>query len=418
MLAVPNPLSSKVIEPTLVSLIEGLTPTFREQLSKHADEDRRPKFPRDDRGFQTELKRRVSTFMHETGRRERDCWQMYLKTAIIIAWYAASYLLLVFVVQHWWEALLATVSLACALAAVGFNIQHDAGHGAYSNRPWINKLAAFGLDLMGASSYLWHWKHVVFHHTYVNVAGVDTDIELGGIVRLTPTQRLRAVHHWQHLYLFPLYGIMAVRWHLWGDFKEVATGRLGPHPIPRPKGWDLFLFIAGKAVSIGIVIVLPLVLSGHPWWIVGIYYFIMTAVIGVILSIVFQLAHCVEEADFPMPTDETLRMEASWAVHQVQTTVDFSRKSRLLAWYLGGLNFQIEHHLFPRICHINYPAISGIVEKTCREYGVKYSVHTTFLAGLRSHYRWLWRMGNPARSSVKPGAIPANACSNHALARD
>jgi len=406
MLAVPNPLSSKV-EPSLVSLIEGLTPAFREQVTKHADEDRRPKFPRDDRGFQAELKRRVTAFMHETGRRERDCWQMYLKTAIIMAWYAASYLLLVFVVQTWWQAIPVTISLACALAAIGFNIQHDAGHSAYSNRSWINKLGAMGLDLMGASSYLWHWKHVVYHHTYVNVAGVDTDIELGTIVRLTPTQRWRRVHHWQHLYLFPLYGIMAVRWHLWGDFKEIVTGKLGPHPIPRPKGWDLVLFLAGKVVSIGLLIGLPLLVTDHPWWIVGIYYLLMTAVIGVILSIVFQLAHCVEEADFPMPAEDTLRMEDGWAVHQVQTTVDFSRKSRLLAWYLGGLNFQIEHHLFPRICHVNYPAISPIVEQTCREYGVKYSVHTSFLAGLRSHYRWLWRMGNPEVAGKSPATAPS-----------
>jgi linoleoyl-CoA desaturase len=254
-------------------------------------------------------------------------------------------------------------------------------------------MAAMTLDLIGASSYLWHWKHGVFHHTYVNITGVDTDIELGSLVRLTPHQPLKRFHRWQQFYLWPLYGIMASRWHLYGDFHDVAAGTLGPHQLPRPKGWDLAVFIMGKIVSIGLLLALPMFF--HPWWIVLLGYVLVTAVVGMTLSIVFQLAHCVEEADFPMPEEKTLLMEAPWAVHQVRTTVDFARKSRVLAWLLGGLNFQIEHHLFPRICHINYPAISPIVEQTCREFGVKYSVHKTFRAGLGSHYRWLRRMGRP-----------------------
>lgn len=397
---------SKFVQPTQTIPSEGPSPTGPGVIpADDAARDRRPKFSRDDRGFQAELQRRVTVFFRETGRRERDCWQMYLKTTIVMSWFAASYVLLVLVAENWWQGLLLSISLAAALAAIGFNIQHDGGHGAYSRRGWVNKLASMSLDLMGASSYLWHWKHVVFHHTYVNVTGVDTDIELGGAVRLTPHQPWRRAHRWQHLYLFPLYGIMAVRWHLFGDFKDIVSGQLGPHRIPRPKGWDLVTFVAGKIVSIGLLLGLPLI--WHPWWVVGIFYLVVTGVLGVILSIVFQLAHCVEEADFPMPAADTLRMDAGWAVHQVQTTVDFARKSRLLAWYLGGLNFQIEHHLFPRVCHINYPAISGIVEATCREYGVKYSVHPTFLAGIRSHYRWLWRMGHPEPIEATPAAIPS-----------
>jgi linoleoyl-CoA desaturase len=361
---------------------------------------RRPKFPKDDHGFQADLEQRVATFFQETGRGRRDCWQMFLKTAIVLAWFAASYILLVFFAQTWWQALPLAVSLALALAAIGFNIQHDGGHQAYSRRPWMNQLAAMSLDLMGASSYLWHWKHVIFHHTYVNVTGVDTDIELGGAVRLTPHQRWRPAHRWQHLYLFPLYGIMAARWHLYGDFKDVLTGRLGPHRIPRPKGRDLIVFIGGKVVSIGLLLGLPLL--WHPWWVVGLFYLVVTGVLGMVLSIVFQLAHCVEEADFPVPAADTHRLATPWAVHQARTTVDFARRSRVLAWYLGGLNFQIEHHLFPRVCHVHYPAIAPIVEATCKEYGVRYSVHPTFLAGIWSHYRWLWRMGHADRVGGRP----------------
>lgn len=364
-----------------------------EQIAVETNRDIRPKFPKDEVGFQSELRRRVDVFLKETGRRERDCWQMYLKTAIVLAWFAVAYVLLVFFAETWWQSLPLSILLAFAMAAIGFNIQHDGGHGAYSRFGWINKFSAMTLDLIGASSYLWHWKHGVFHHTYTNVTGVDTDIELGGLLRLTPYQPHKRVHRWQHIYLWPLYGIMASRWHLYGDFHDVATGVLGPHRLARPKGWDMVVFIGGKVVSIGLLLVLPMFF--HDWWIVLIYYFVTTAVLGMTLSIVFQLAHCVEEADFLMPDPVTLRMENAWAIHQVRSTVDFARKSRIMAWLLGGLNFQIEHHLFPHICHINYPAISKVVEETCREYGVKYSVHTTFRAGLRSHYRWLWRMGHP-----------------------
>ena len=137
----------------------------------------RPKFPKDD-GFQAELTRRVATYFHSTGKPERDCWQMYVKTFVILAWCAVSYWLLVFVVQTWWQALPTALLLACGFGAIGFSIQHDGGHSAYSRRPWINRLAARSLDLIGASSYLWHWKHHIFHHTYSNIAGQDTDIEL------------------------------------------------------------------------------------------------------------------------------------------------------------------------------------------------------------------------------------------------
>jgi linoleoyl-CoA desaturase len=356
-----------------------------------AESGSRPKFPKGDGGLLAELRRRVDAYFRHSGRRERDCWQMYLKTAVVLSWFAASYVLLVFFAQVWWQGLALAVSLAFAMAAIGFNIQHDGGHNAYSRANWMNKLAAMTLDLIGASSYLWRWKHVVFHHTYANVTGVDTDIDAGSVARLSPHQRPRRFHRWQHLYLWLLYGISASRWHLYGDFKEVITGTCGPHRIPRPKGWDLVVFLLGKVTSVGLLLALPM--FWHPWWVVLLFYLFVTGLLGVTLSIVFQLAHCVEEADFPVPDRGTLWMNAPWAVHQVRTTVDFARKSRVLAWLLGGLNFQIEHHLFPRVCHVHYPALSQIVEETCKEFGVKYSVHKTFRAGLASHYRWLRRMG-------------------------
>jgi len=350
------------------------------------------KFGRDN-SFQAEVRRRVDNYFRTTGRRRRDCWQMYLKTGLLLAGFAASFVLLVFVAQTWWQALPLAVFLGLATAAIGFNIQHDGGHRAVSDRPWVNKLMAMTLDLTGGSSYLWHWKHGVFHHTYANVTGHDTDVDLGLLGRLTPHQKRRKFHRWQHYYLWPFYGFLAIKWQLWDDFHDAIVGKIGGHRVPRPWGWELALFLGGKAIFLAVFLGLPLLF--HPIWAVALYYGVTTLVLGTVLGIVFQLAHCVEEAEFPVPRESSGRMDSAWGVHQVETTVDFARSNRPVAWLLGGLNFQIEHHLFPRICHINYPALSKLVEATCREFGVRYTAHASVWAGLVSHFRWLRRMGRP-----------------------
>ncbi len=352
----------------------------------------RVKFPRDAAGFQVELKKRVAEYFRSTGQSERGGWRIYAKTFVVFGWMIASYIALVFFAPSLWMAIPLALGLAAAMAASAFCVQHDGGHKAYSNWTVMNRIAALSLDFIGASSYLWYWKHAVLHHTYSNIPGHDTDIELGSVMRLCPQHELRWFHRWQHLYLFVLYGVMAARWHLWGDFKEIVTGKIGPHPYPRPKGIDFAIFWFGKAFSIGWLIVLPMFF--HDWWVVALFYLGITGVMGVLLSVVFQLAHCVGEADFPSP-NEALRMESAWAIHQVQTTANFARTSRTLTYLLGGLNFQIEHHLMPHVCHIHYPALSPIVEKLCGEYGIRYSCHPTFWAGVVSHYRWLRKMGRP-----------------------
>jgi linoleoyl-CoA desaturase len=361
------------------------------------------KFPKG-HAFQLELRRRVEEYFQTTGRRPRDCWQMYLKTAILLTGFAVLYTLLVFVDQPWWLGLLLAVLLGLSAAGIGFNIQHDGGHQAYSNHPAVNKLMAMTLELIGGSSHLWRWKHVVLHHTYVNITGQDTDIDLGPLARLSPHQRRLPYHRWQHLYLWPLYGLLAIKWQLLDDFRKLISGRISNQPFPGPKAQELAIFIAGKAIFFTLAFGIPLWF--HPIGVVLLYYGAAGLVAGTALSVVFQVAHCVEEAAFPLPQAETGRVEHPWAIHQAETTVDFARRSRVVGWLIGGLNFQIEHHLFPRLCHVNYPAISKLVEETCREFGIKYTEHRSFRAGLVSHFRWLRRMGMPTTRSGEPGARP------------
>jgi linoleoyl-CoA desaturase len=349
-----------------------------------------PKFGRNN-VFQSELRRRVDDYFQRTGRRRRDVPTMYVKTVILLTSFVALYIGLVFFAGTFWLALPLAILLGLTVAEIGFNIQHDGGHQAYSEHAWVNKIMAFTLDMVGGSSYLWHYKHGVYHHTYVNIAHEDTDIELGALARMTPHQRRYWFHRWQHLYIWPLYGLFVIKWHLLDDFKDVIRSKIGDHPVPRPKGWDLVTFIAGKAIFLSLAFAIPLLI--HPLSTVLLFYAVAAITLGITLSVVFQLAHAVGGADFPLPQLESGDMENAWAVHQVETTVDFARRSKAAAWLLGGLNFQIEHHLLPRICHVNFPALSPIVEATCHEFGVRYGEHPSFLAGVVSHYRWLRRMG-------------------------
>lgn len=359
--------------------------------------DERLKFDGDN-SFHRELRRRVEAEFRRSGTRQRDSAQMYLKTAVILATFALSYAGLVFFAFTWWQSLPLALVLGMATAAIGFNIMHDGGHQAYSERRWINRVMALALDMVGGSSYIWQWKHARFHHTWVNVAGHDSDIDLGVLGRLSPLQPRRPWHRWQHIYLWPLYGVTAIRWHLYGDFRDMITGTVGERPFTRPRGRDLAGFVIGKLVFFTLAFALPL--AFHPIGVVLLFYALVSAVAGVLLALVFQMAHVVEEAAFPEPDASGRQMATPWAIHQLDTTVDFARDNRVLGWLIGGLNFQVEHHLFPRISHVHYPLVARVVEDTCREFGVTYREHRTFGAGIASHYRWLRRLGQPEPAAV------------------
>jgi linoleoyl-CoA desaturase len=349
-------------------------------------------------GFHDELRQRVSDYFRATGQRPRDCPAMLRKSAVILVWSGLSYGLLVFAASTWWQAVPLAASLGLSIAAIGFNILHDARHGAYSDRPWVNRLMSFSLDLVGGSSFFWHYKHDILHHTYVNITGHDTDIDLGCLARLSPHQPRFWFHRVQHWYLWLLYGLLVIKWHFYDDFRDLFVGRIGGHRLPRPRTWDLIPFIVGKAAFFSLAFVVPLLL--HQAWVVGGVYLLVSWTAGLVVSIVFQLAHCVEEANFPQPSAAG-RIDHSWAAHQVATTVNFAPGNRVVSWLVGGLNFQIEHHLFPHVCHLHYPALAKVVEQTCADFGVRYVAHDSVAASLASHYRWLRWMGAPG--SVERG---------------
>jgi linoleoyl-CoA desaturase len=344
-----------------------------------------------DNVFRGELTARVNAYFQTMGLSRRDVGAWYAKAATILATFTVSYALLVFVASTWWQAVLLTVLLALSVVGIGFNIMHDGSHRAVSRHRTVNRLMAHSLDIVGGSSYLWHWKHDVLHHTYANITGHDMDVTLGALTRFTPHQPRYAHQRWQHWYVWILYGLLVVKWQFYDDFRVLLTGKIGPHQITRPRGLNLVMLLLGKLVFVVLGFVIPLLL--HPIWVFIPLYALFAIVLALVLSIVFQLAHVVEAASFPAVPAGERSIDRSWAEHQIQCTVNFCHGNRVVTWLLGGLNYQIEHHLFPGICHCNYPALSRIVKPTCEEFGIPYNEHASFWAGLCSHARWLKQLG-------------------------
>jgi linoleoyl-CoA desaturase len=351
----------------------------------------RVRFSHDD-GFHQAVKRGAAAYFETTGRARAGGSAMHAKTGAILGWFAASYaLLLLRGGTSAWLAVALTLSVSLATAGIGFSVMHDANHGAYSRSPRVNRAWGLTLDFVGASSYLWRFKHNVHHHTYANIDGMDTDIDAAPLLRLARSQRLRAFHRWQHVFAWPLYGALGLKWWFVDDLVDLARGRMGQHPFPRPRGGELLAVVAGKAVFIAWAIVTP-VLVFRSVWVVALFLF-GSLTLGVVLSTVFQLAHAVPDAAFHSARPGDQRMPTSWAEHQVRATVDFARSNRVLGWYVGGLNFQVEHHLLPDVCHVHYPALAGMVGAACAAHGIPYRAQPSLRGAIAAHYRYLRALG-------------------------
>ena len=342
-------------------------------------------------GFRSVLTERVDEYFQAAGVPRTGDWRMFLKTAIILAWLAVSYVLLVFFSTSLIAAVISAFALAQGLALLGFNVMHDGAHDSYSGSKKVNWWMGFTLDLAGGSHMLWRQKHNFLHHTYTNIEELDDDLHTHGLLRLSPQQTWRPWHRFQHLYAFPVYSLLTLSWLNFNDFQKLFSGRIGHYKLRKPKTSDISLFFLTKMFYIGYALGLPLLF--HPVLKVLIAFLAIHLILGFTLSIVFQLAHTVAGNTFPTPTADTATIENEWAIHEVETTANFAPGNKLVTWYLGGLNFQIEHHLFTRICHVHYPAISGIVEKTCQDFGIPYVTYPTLYSAFAAHYRFLRVMG-------------------------
>jgi linoleoyl-CoA desaturase len=339
--------------------------------------------------FHREVDVAVKKLLEDRGLVRRAYLLLWFKAALVLTWATVSYLALLFYISTPLGALLGSVSLGLAAAGIGFTIMHDANHQAFAPRRWINRVMALSLDLIGGSSYVWSAKHLA-HHSYTNVTEHDPDIDSLPLARFDPAQERRPWHRYQHIYIWGLYTMVTIRWQFMTDFSFLMKGRAGQMKLRAPKGQALWTLIGGKTIFAIWAIVIPVIF--HPvLWVAAV--FIATSVVASLaLSLVFQLAHCVEEAEFVDP-EHIEDGPHAWQVHQVETTVDFAKGNTLLRFYAGGLNHQIEHHLYSRLPHTLYPRIAPIVEAAAGNHGITYTHHPTLRVALRSHARWLKLMG-------------------------
>ncbi len=346
-------------------------------------------------GFFAAVRAEVDNHFKTKGLSKNWNWEMALKSILFLGLLVGLYALIISNVFGIYTMLGMAIILGMVQAFIGFNVCHDAIHGSYSSNRRTNKFFSIIFNFVGANPYMWDISHNKVHHTYTNIPGHDEDIEVApGLVRLSPLDKRTAIMKFQHIYAFFLYGFTSLSWVFRKDFKKFFQKEIGNTDNtnhPRIEYFNLFFY---KILYYAIYIVIPFLVLDLTWWQFLIGFIAMHFAEGVTLGLVFQLAHVVEGTEFPEPNEEGT-IEDVWAVFQMKTTADFARKSRVVTFFCGGLNYQIEHHLFPNICHVHYPTISKIVKATAQKFDVPYNENKTFIGALKSHYKILKKFGSP-----------------------
>jgi linoleoyl-CoA desaturase len=346
------------------------------------------------REFSKTVKQRVDDYFKENNLSRHANTQMVVKTILLLTLYFGSYALIMSgqLSLSWMWFL--TFLMGIGMAGIGFSVSHDALHGAYSSNNTVNRALGFSFDLLGANGYIWKITHNIIHHTFTNIHGHDEDLEVAAFIRLSPHSEFKWIHRVQHILAFFAYSLATFFWVFIKDYQNFLKPNIGPYDNKQHPVSEWIILIVTKLIYYTYMLVLPLLLLDITWVQLLIGFVTLHITAGLILGIIFQLAHVVESTDHPVP-DETNMIDEHWAIHEMMTTNNFARENKALCWYVGGLNFQIEHHLFPKVCSIHYPALSPIVEKTAMEFGIPYNQHKTFREAVASHYRVLKKFGNP-----------------------
>lgn len=348
------------------------------------------------RSFVSELKEEVHQHFEENDISKNADGYMVLKTCILLTLYLGSYALIIFSGFSWPIMLVLCFTMGVGFAGIGFSISHDALHGAYSSNNTINKLLGYTFDLMGANGYIWKITHNVVHHTYTNIHEHDEDLEVASFIRLSPHAEYKFIHKAQHYLAFIAYSFATLFWVFIKDYKHFLKAHLGPYENKKHPASEWVTLFVTKIIYYCYMLVIPMLVLPFAWWQILIGFLVLHLTAGIILGIIFQLAHVVEGTEHPTENAEG-NIENAWTIHQMETTSDFAHRNKLLCWYIGGLNYQIEHHLFPKICSIHYPAISPIVQRVAQKHDVPFHYHDTLFEAIASHYKTLKKFGRSAQ---------------------
>lgn len=361
--------------------------------------------------FFPSLKKAVEEYFTTQQLKKTGNWKLYIKTVVLILSAAALYYTLVFTPLNTGLGIALSTLFGVVLAGIGFDVMHDACHGSYSTKKWVNEILGLTLNALGGNAFFWKQKHNIIHHTYTNVDGVDDDIAKSPMIRMCNTQKWVPAHKYQHIYLPFLYMLGSIFWIFVQDPIKYATKKVYTTPLPKMDTKEHVIFWVSKVLYLVFYIALPIYTMGVLPWLVG--FLCMHFAMGFTLSIVFQLAHVVEETEFEyVDISDFKHIENEWAIHQIKTTANFSPKSKVINWFVGGLNFQIEHHLFPRISHVHYPAISKIVEAKCEEFGITYNSIPKMTTAINSHFRFIKELGKRPENVLAIQKRPLKAMAN------
>lgn len=345
--------------------------------------------------FHKTLRKKVNDYFKSKNVSRHANANMVLKTIFMLTLYIAPFVLINTIVANSWIALGMWALMGFGLAGIGLSIMHDANHGAYSKNATVNKFVGYSLLILGGSDLNWRIQHNVLHHTYTNIEGMDEDIDApSAILRFSPHSPLNKLHKYQYLYAWFFYGLMTLMWFLTKDYQQAI--RYNKKGLLKSQnttlGKHLAVIIISKVLYASIILGIPFLIAPTAWYITLIGFLIMQFIGGLVLGIIFQPAHVLPSTDYPLP-DPTGNIENDWAIHQLYTTANFAPRAKIFSWYVGGLNYQVEHHLFPNICHVHYPAISKIVKETATEYGLPYHSMSTFRKALVEHGKMLYQLG-------------------------
>lgn len=341
--------------------------------------------------FYSDLKKSVEFYFIENQIKKTGNWRLYLKTATLVPIAVALYIILLSVDISLSMGILLSSTLGFVLASIGFNVMHDACHGSYSSKKWINNVLGLSLNALGGNAFIWKFKHNIVHHTYTNVDGIDDDIAKSPLIRQCSSQKWVPAHRFQHIYVMLVYAISSFAWVFIMDFNKYFTRKIHNTELQEMSKNEHFVFWLSKVLYAIFYVIIPVSLVGWQAW--GIGFAFMHLVMGLTLALVFQLAHVVESTEFEKMVGDSMHIENEWAVHQVKTTANFAPRNQVISWFVGGLNFQVEHHLFPRISHVHYPNISKIVRETCNKFQVPYHEYSTMSGAVASHFRMMRDLG-------------------------
>ena len=354
--------------------------------------------------FESTLKKRVRSYFKDNKISKYANLNMKIKTAFMLSLYFIPYLLVMFgVVTNPVLIVVAWTISGFGLAGIGMSIIHDANHGSYSKNNTVNYVLGRVVNLMGAYAPTWKIQHNVLHHTYTNIQDFDEDVSPAvNVLRFTPNDTYRSIHRFQFIYAWFFYSLMTVMWITTKDVAQIF--RYKKMGLTKGQNFNHLMveLVISKVVYYVYMIVLPILVLDIPWWSVFLLLLLKHLVAGFTLAVIFILAHVVPETAFPKPTAD-LKIENNWAIHQLETTSNFAPRSRIFSWYIGGLNYQVEHHLFPNICHVHYRNLSKIVKQTATEFNVPYYCEKTFFTAVRSHKRMLHKLGQRSPENLAMG---------------